>query len=299
MNFLTKFRIPTLLGLLLIIGGMAGGIYLVLQNQTLQTKASANLIPQNVEVTNIEDLSFAVSWQTAQAVIGFLVVNMAGSDQTILDDQDPVSPKPRTLHHASVKNLTPQTTYQYRIVSGKLKLPFSQITTTSTDSPNGSKPIIGQIFSANHFLQNGLVFLEITGAIKQSTVIKDYGNFVIPISQISKSDLSRVFIPDDQTIGKITIIDESLQETNITFYLKDSLPPIQAGGSVNLTQQPLVLGETVSQFDLNKDGQINSSDYSIVLRNFGRNPKDPKADLNSDGIVDQKDLGLIQKQINQ
>lgn len=294
MNFLTKFRIPTLLGLFLIIGGMAGGVYLVLQNQTLQTKASIDLTPQNIEVTNIEDSGFSISWQTAQATLGFLILNINGSDQTIIDDQDTTVPKPKILHHVSVRNLTPQTTYQYKIVSGKIKSPSSQITTTSLNSPNKNKPIIGQINS-----QQGLVFLEIEGTIKQSTIIKNYGNFVIPISQMRKSDLSDIFIPDDQAIGKITIIDGELQQTNITFYLKNPLPPIQSGTSINLTQQPPVLGETVSKFDLNGDGQINSSDYSLILQNFGKNPKNKNADLNGDGVVDQKDLGLIQKQINQ
>lgn len=293
MNFLTKFRIPTLLGLFLIIVGMAVGVYLILQNQTLQTKASIDLTPQNIEITNIEDTGFSVSWQTAQETTGFLILNINGSDQTIIDDQDTTVPKPRLLHHVSIRNLTPQTTYQYKIVSGKIKSPSSQITTTSLNFPNKNKPIIGQINA-----QQGLIFLEIEGAIKQSTIIKNYGNFVIPIGQMRKSDLSDIFIPDDQTTGKITIIDEKLQQTNITFYLKNPLPPIQSGSSVNLTKQPPVLGETVSKFDLNGDGQINSSDYSLILQNFGKNPKNKNADLNGDGIVNQKDLDLIQKQMH-
>ena len=267
MNFLTKFRIPTLLGLFFIISGMVGGVYLVLQNQTLQTKASVDLIPQNIEITNIEDTSFSILWQTTQAVSGFLIVNINGSDQTILDDQDTTVPKPRLLHHVSIRNLTPQTTYQYKIVSGKIKSPLSQITTTSANSPNGSKPIIGQVLSANQYLQNGVVFLEVSGAIKQSTIVKNYGNFVIPMSQMRKSDLSDIFIPNDQTVGKITIIDELFQKTSISFYLKNPLSPIQAGTNINLTQPP-VLGKTVSKFDLNSDGQINSSDYSLILQNL-------------------------------
>ncbi len=298
MSLLTKFRIPTLLGLFLIIGGMIGGVYLVLQNQTLQTKASADLIPQKIEVTNIEDSGFSLSWRTNQPITGFMVININGSDQTILDDQDTNVPKPRLLHHVSAKNLTPQTAYQYRIVSGKLKLPPSQVTTASLDSPNITSPIIGQILSTGQSSNQGLVFLEVAGTIKQSTTIKNYGNFVIPINQIRKSDISGIFVPDDAAIGRITIIDENLQETIIDFYLKNPLPPIQGGSNINLTQKPPVLGKTVSIFDLNGDGQINSSDYSLILQNFGRNSKNKKTDLNSDGVVDQKDLDLIQKQMH-
>lgn len=282
MSFLTKFRIPTILGLLLIMGGITGAVYLVLQNQTFQTKASANFTPQNIEVTNIRDSGFSLSWQTSQPTIGFLIITIDGLDQTILDDRDTTVPKPRLLHHVSIKNLTPLTTYQYRIISGKLKLPPSQIITASAEEANNNNPIIGQVLSTSGYLQNGLVFLEVAGAIKQSAVIKDYGNFIIPINYI------RV---DGQTIGKITIIDESSQKTNIIFYLKNALPLVQAGSSVDLTPNPPIPRETVSKFDLNGDGQINSSDYAIVLKN--------QVDLNEDGVVNQKDLKLMQEQINQ
>lgn len=301
MNILSTFRIPTLLGLFVIIGGMAGGVYLVLQNQTLQSKASPDLTPQNVEVTNIEEGSFSISWQTSQETPGFVIVNIAGSDQTILDDQDPISPKPRVLHHATVKNLTPLTTYQYRIVSGKLKLPPSKITTAGVSSfQNGLKPVIGQVAANNQFLPNGLVFLEVSGTIKQSAPIKEYGNFVIPLSSMRKSNLTDVFLPDDQTIGKIEVVGENSKST-ATFYLKDSakLPLLHLGESLDLTRPSTILGAAISKFDLNEDGLINSSDYSIVLRNFGKNPKEKKADLNEDGVVDKKDLELMQEQINQ
>lgn len=301
MNILTKFRIPTLLGLLLIIGGMAGGVYLVLQNQTLQSRASPDLTPQNVEVTNIEEGSFSVSWQTAQETLGFVIVNIAGSDQTVLDDRDPISPQSKILHHVTVKNLTPQTTYQYKIVSGKLKLPPSKITTAGVSSfQNGLKPVIGQVAVNNQFLPNGLVFLEVADSIKQSAPIKEYGNFVIPLSSLRKSDLSDVFLPDDQTIGKIEVMGENLKST-VTFYLKDSekpLPLLHLGESLDLTKPSTILGAAIPKFDLNEDGLINSSDYSIVLRNFGKNPKEKKADLNGDGVVDKKDLELIQTEIN-
>jgi hypothetical protein len=53
------------------------------------------------------------------------------------------------------------------------------------------------------------------------------------------------------------------------------------------TAQPL-------NFDVNGDGQINSADVTIVSSNIGRKKlTNPKADINLDGVVDQKDLDLI------
>lgn len=299
MNILTNLRIPTLLGLTLIIAGLSGGVYLILHQQTLQTKASPSLNPQNIEVTNIEENSFSVSWQTLQNSLGFLMVNINGSDQTFLDDQDLTSPKARLFHHVTVKNLTPETSYSYVIVSGKNKTSPAKITTASpagAGSPNPHPPVIGQAR-----LPDGLAFLEVRGAIKQSTPIKEYGNFVIPLASMRKADLTDIFLPDDQTVAKITVVGENAQ-SSITFYLKDAqkpLPALSLNQNLDLTTKVSTTEAKISKFDINNDGLINSSDYSIVLKNFGKNPKEKRADLNADGIVDQKDLKLMQEQINQ
>lgn len=291
MGFLNKFRIPTLLGLFIIVTGLASGVYLVLQNQTLQTKAGADVTAKNITVTNISDSGFAVSWQTDGKSSGFLYLEGGGKSETFLDDQDLSTPEPRLLHHVSVSSLAPQTTYFYTIHSSKLKMPPSQVTTGALDLPNSYQPIIGQVLSDSAFLSSGLVFLEIPGVITQSTTIKDYGNFILPVSSMQKADLSGVFIPDNQTVGKITIMDKSSSQTVVTFYLPDRLPPIQMGTNLNLAQKVATSSANLSRFDLNGDGRVNSSDYAMVLKN--------QVDLNEDGVVNQKDLKLMQEQINQ
>ena len=91
--------------------------------------------------------------------------------------------------------------------------------------------------------------------------------------------------------------------------LNNPLRPIKIGETLDLTvNQPtdkLTVTPSISsnpdlvKYDLTGDGIINSSDYAIVLRNFGKNPQNKRADLNLDGLVDQKDLTEMSKKINE
>ena len=47
--------------------------------------------------------------------------------------------------------------------------------------------------------------------------------------------------------------------------------------------------------DLNNDNQVNSQDIKILLQNWGDSPSIPEADLNSDGIVNGIDFGIMVK----
>ena len=56
---------------------------------------------------------------------------------------------------------------------------------------------------------------------------------------------------------------------------------------------------SLTKYDLNGDGKINAADNAIILLNFGKNPKDKKADINEDGMVDQKDLELMSQKLEE
>lgn len=290
-QFLNKFKIPTILGLAVIVSGIVIGIFLVIREQILIAKAKPDLTPQNIIVTNLEDQSFTVSWQTNGSVSSFLTYGQPGADEQVaLDERDQNTPQPRSLHHASVKNLQPNTTYKYRITSGKIKSEIFEVT-TAFPSTNliGAKPIIGSVLDGDKPLEDGVVYLSIQGAIVQSALVKNSGSFLIPLSSMRKKDLSDIFLPQEDQVAKVTVVsDQGI--ANATFKLQSLqiLPPIKLGQNVDLFSSP---DDQTNKLDLNKDGLINSSDYALAL-NY-------KVDLNGDEVFDQKDLDLMQKQINQ
>ncbi|OGE14863.1 hypothetical protein A2769_01045 [Candidatus Daviesbacteria bacterium RIFCSPHIGHO2_01_FULL_37_27] len=299
-NLLNRIRIPTLAGLTIIIVGMAAGIYLTLSNQTYVSQAAPEFAPNNVKITNIEDGSVSVSWVTDTKTPGFIVYSSAGNfNQTALDDLDDKIPEAKLLHHVSLKDLTPETLYQFKIVSGKLtSAPLEFTTAKKSDSQNELSPIIGSVQDKDQFLKSGIVYLEVPGAVVQSAPIKSLGNFIIPLSKLRTVDLSDIFKISTPE-AKINVITETPGLTGARFILGKAgslIGPLIVGQTLDLTIQ-VASPSALIKFDLNGDGIINASDHSIVLTNLGKKPKVPASDLNEDGIVDKKDLDIISSEI--
>ncbi len=305
-DFINRFKIPTVLGLGIIVFGIVAGVFLVVRQQSYISKASPDLLAQNIAITNISDNSAVISWQTSAPAASFVTYGQSSPDeQTALDDRDTsppsAGPKIHLFHYITIKNLLPKTTYQYKIISSKTVSAVNKFTTASPLPQTGFSPVIGTVLDDNKSLDEGIAFLSIANAALQSALIKTEGNFLIPISQLRKADLSDNYPSTEETIAKLTIVSAS-GEANALFKLIDSgnLPPLRLGENLDLTTAPAPTPPPqVNKFDLNNDGKINAADNAVILNNFGKNPKDKRADLNGDNVVDQKDLDLMAKQINQ
>ncbi len=311
MNILTRLRIPTILGLAIILGGLGTGVSLVLQNQYLVAKATPETQPKNITVSNIEDTSVVISWQTDTPTLGFVTIGQkSDSSETILDDRDQSVPQPRKIHLVTVRNLIPATVYQYRIISGKNKSEVAFVTTAaSTLAENGFKPIVGSVLENGKSLSEGIANLTISGAVMQVSLIKDFGNFIIPIAKLRQTDLQGVFQPTKQMAAKLNVFSPAGVAT-VIFNLTDDgrpLPTIKIGDNLDLTVPivpPKNQNSDLDKFDLNSDGLINASDYTIVLKNLGKNPKEKRADITGpegkpNGIVDQLDLTAMSQKISE
>lgn len=307
-DFFNKLKIPTILGLSIIILGIIAGVFLTLREQTFTSQAAPNATPENITISNISDTEVVISWQTSFPALSFLTYGTTNPNETtLLDDRDLLLDKPslHTIHYVTVKNLIPSTVYKFKVISGKLSSDIQEFKTANPiDSSTGSKPIIGTVVDENMPLAEGIVYLSIANATTQSSLIKQSGNFLIPTSDIRSMDLSSNITLSEDTIGKLSIIS-SKEQTNVLFKFKDienTLPPIHIGQDLDLTDKTNTTSKklltNLDKYDLNKDGKINSADNSIVLDNQGRNPKNKAADLNEDGVVDQKDIDLMAEQIN-
>lgn len=267
MKALNKFKIPTLLGLGVILLGIAVGVFLVLREQAFFTQAAPSQTPQNITVSNIEDSSAAISWQTSSPSLGFVTYGQNDSgEETTLDDRDSV-PQSHQIHYVTIKNLLPKTEYKYKVVSGKIKSEVLKFTTASqTDKKAQFSPVIGSASQDNKPLAEGIAYLTITGVTPQSALIKNLGNFLIPLTNLNL---------EANTEAKITINSPNGQ-ANILFLLKEdgvNLPPLNIGDNLDLT---IPASPTPSPtpdltiYDLNKDKKINAADYSLAQKNKGK-----------------------------
>lgn len=319
-GFISKFKIPTILGLGIILLGIVAGVYLNLKEQIFLSQAAPNLTPQNITLTNITDSEAVISWQTNSPAASFITFGQNNpGEQTVLDDRDnPVpgstGPKPRLTHYVTLKNLLPKTNYQYKVVSGKIASNVEKFQTAQPLSvQTGFSPIIGSVLSGDSPLDDGIVYLSIPEATTQSALIKTGGNFLIPLAQIRKTDMTDYQLTEGTT-AKLTVHSDK-GESNVLFKLKANslpLPPVKLGQNIDLTTPeetppPTPTAKDLHKFDLNGDGKINAADNAIILQNFGPlreasnppagGPKDKRADLNGDGKVDQKDLDLMAQEL--
>lgn len=259
MNILKNLRIPTLLGLFVLILGTGAGVYLTLEKQNLAIKAAPETNAKNILITNIDDTSASISWQTDIATTGFVTFGTDSPSQTVLDDRDTTSPTPRRNHYVSL-HLNPSTTYQFRVHSGKVKSETKKFTSANLADQNGFKPVIGSVIDGNKPLEEGIVYLQMDGAITQSSVIKNLGNFIIPISKIRKADLSP-FSPTGVT-SKLIVYSEDGRDGSAIITLANSDKPyiLKLDQNLDLSQ---TLGTSKIEGDVNGDGIINSLDLLV------------------------------------
>ncbi|MCL5784839.1 MAG: fibronectin type III domain-containing protein [Patescibacteria group bacterium] len=314
MNFITKLKIPTVLGLGVILAGTVAGVYLNLQEQVFLSRAAPNLTPQNITVANITDTSVAISWETNSEGSSFITYGQNNpGEQTTLDDRDNGTPQPHSTHYVTLKNLLPKTAYQYKIISGKItsdveKFETAQPLTNQTEFA----PVIGTVLDDNKPLEDGVVYLAIPEAAIQSALVKIGGNFLIPLSQIRKTDLSDYQLAEGLN-AKLTIRSDK-GEANMLFKLKATsspLPPIKIGQSIDLAtpeETPVPTpNENLGKYDLNGDGKINAADYAILSACFSKRTSlvlpgkisCTKADLNEDEVINQKDLELMNQKFKE
>lgn len=308
-SIFTKLKIPTYVGLGIIIIGIGAGVTLVLQQQSLTTLASPAMQPINIAIGSIDDTSATITWQTNSASPGFLTFGPTGSEQTVLDIHDSSQILPRVDHFVKITNLVPKTTYKYRLVSGKLTSETQQFTTApSTLQQNQTPPIIGSVLDSGTTVKEGIVFLQIPGATIQAAPISTLGSFTIPLTKVYKDDLSDILPMTQDTLVTLKIISGQNSAT-ATFPLKAAqtpLSPINLGENITLTAPTPTPFKDLDlvKYDLNDDGQINAADWGIVLQNFGNSPKNKRADITGpagkpDGVVDQKDLDAITQKIKE
>ena len=106
---INKFKIPTLLGLGIILLGIGVGVFLVLRQQTFLSSAAPSQTPQNITVSNITDSEVSISWQTSNPSLGFVTFGQSdANEQTVLDDRDNKLPQTHLIHYVSLKNLLPK-----------------------------------------------------------------------------------------------------------------------------------------------------------------------------------------------
>ncbi len=191
-------KIPTLIGVLVLVFGLAGGVVLVNKDTIFKLGASPEATPKDVRISNITDTSFSVSWVTDKQTTGLIKWGETSNlGQTVLTE---AGQKNTFTHTATVRNLAKNKTYYFNVNSGGVDtsnngIPWST-TTLSATSPDVSH-VSGTIFlSTGTPATDALVYVDAPGISEQSTTTSSSGNWILalPVAESAKDTLLSVYV---------------------------------------------------------------------------------------------------------
>lgn len=197
-----KSKIPTIVGLFIIVVGLIAGIYLVRGTTYLKPQASEESSPKDVRITNISDSSFTTTWTTVASTKGF--VNWGDNENSLSRvDNDEIAEEGST-HSVTVSGLSEDTTYYFKINSESVEYDNNGIaweakTGPVLPPPSRSSIASGSILSAaGNAVPNTIVSVNVGGASPLSTVTSANGSWVIPLSNLRASNLLSYYSLDGE-----------------------------------------------------------------------------------------------------
>lgn len=276
-------RIPTLLGLGLLVSGLAVGIVLAGRVQRPTPKASeAAPKPEQTTISNVTDQSFVVTWITSVRSSGFLEVGSSGQplSRRVLDDRDKNASNPGmyATHYVTVDALQPNATYSFRIGEGVSSLfdkngtPFSVTTGPKlsinpvSDSAQGSVVASAQIPSPG-----SIVYAQLPGAQLLSALTSADGNWIIPLSMARTADLSKWAAYDREKTVYALRVEPGIgvrADVTLTTAIDKPVPPIVLGQTVDLRQsKESGSNAPVSLFEFSSLGPVTQAPVGVTLEN--------------------------------
>ena len=241
-----QVRIPTIFGLLILIGGVFATSFLVKSGVIVIGQASPSEIPQGVRITDVSDTSFAISYKTDAKVVGTISF---GTDKNLgtvtIDDRDQTTGTVNlyNLHHTTIKKLTPQTTYFFQIQSGgKTYLhdnaPF-EISTAPTISsqPLNQSPIAGKVIQTDGSIPpEAIVYLKTPTTEPLSVLVKNDGSYLLPMQAIRSENLASYAPVTDKTVVSLLVLSAK-ESSNVSLFASaaNPAPLITLSQSYNFT----------------------------------------------------------------
>jgi len=194
-------KIPTLIGVLLLIVGIASGVLLIQRSQIFKLQAASTYQPKDVRITNITESGFSASWTTDQKASCFLKWGQTSAtfDRT---ENDEISNN--FTHYVTVRGLSPSKQYYFKIncASNDFNnnaIPWQVTTGVQLDKKESTNIISGTVLTATGATaSNSLVYFTIGGASPMSTVTSENGSWVLGLSAARKSDLSDYYTVDQE-----------------------------------------------------------------------------------------------------
>jgi hypothetical protein len=243
-------KIPTILGVLVLLAGVFFGIWYV---NSKSLDLSDELVPNDIRITNVADNKFVVSWTTEIATEGRVMFGKVGEKlaQEALDERDQLnnSPSQYITHYVTVKDLQPNTAYAFRIASGEKSVlfdnngsPYMVTTGPTIASTPSAETIYGQVENTSTLPADGaIVYFAIPGAAPASALVKSSGSYALAVSTLRSADLKSYIAYDAQATIFALEVDLGKQSASAEVSMANSAPvPLITMGQSHDFREPLI-----------------------------------------------------------
>ncbi len=269
-------RIPTLLGLIIIIFGLSVTTLLTNKATFLQSNATENKQPQDVRITNISDNSFTVSYTTVSMESGFVKYGSTGSlDQTAFDDKDTTQKlQTHIVHSITLNNLNPDTKYYFSINSGGETYldnnnNFEITTAANTFNATSNSPVSGRVMLANsNPPKEAIVYITVDNSQVLSTLVNTDGTYKIDLQHLLNFNLSNTLSLTRDSVIKMLVAGDSLS-SNVTlnYYQSADVPVITLSNNYDFregNQQTASPSAALEGFPMQNITSSKSNSISIL-----------------------------------
>jgi hypothetical protein len=227
-----KNKIPTIIGIVILLVGTFAGVFFLQMNQVFRIGASATAVPKDIRTGNLSDASATITWITEGATSDFVSWGETqGSLGNVVNESD--TGQKFFTHQITLTGLKPETGYFYKINSDGANFDNNgvpwQFTSGSVVSANSNSiPVSGTVITAAGApSKRALVYVTVDGYLL-STITSDSGNFFLQLASARSSDLKQpAQIDKAQTLLNVSVEAEG-GETSSAQIFPQSANPIPA-----------------------------------------------------------------------
>src|SRR5882724_51004 len=295
-NLLNK-RLPSVVGLFFLVLSVTTIGWLSRNAILTGSKAAVSNIPKNVQISNISDLSFTVSYVTYDSVVGS--VNYGKSQQTdqiALDDRDQETgnPAPHFVHHITLRHLDAATKYYFTLTSGDKNFSNNNTPYTVTTAPvlSDQAPVQAPV-TGNVTLVDGSIPTEAIAYVSTdtsqllSTLGATDGSYRLPLDTLRKKELNAfASLLPDITLHLLIVNQTAQSHVSLLRNQTENVPMITLSKEYDFAVSDLPLSpsptasdsasETITPAAFPTSDEPTSTTPQIINPQDGESFKDPK-----------------------
>lgn len=221
-------KIPTILGIILLITGVFAGVFLLKENKIFRIGASPTTTPKNIRIGSISDTSATISWFTEDKTVDFISYGTSQNVGNVINESE--EDKSFNTHNMTLTGLEPETLYYFKINSdGKMfdnnGNPWQFTTGKALNTSQINLPISGSVLtSSGEPSKRALVYVIVNG-YTISTITSDSGTFVLQLGSVRTPDL-RFYaqIDSTKTLLEISAVSETGETATAKIFPKAANP---------------------------------------------------------------------------